>query len=64
MRARAGAATGHDPDRIAAALLDAYRRWKSGPFDFAPDWDVIRHFTRRNLTGLLAGELDRLTANR
>ncbi len=64
VRARAGAATDHDPDRIAAVLLDSYRRWKSGRFDYAPDWDVIRHFTRRNLTGLLAGELDRLTANR
>lgn len=62
--ARAGTATSHNPDEIAAAVLGYYRAWKSGRFDYAPDWDVIRHFTRRNLTGLLAGELDRLTANR
>lgn len=64
VRARAGAATGHQTDQIAAALLEYYQRWKSGRFDYAPDWETIRHFTRRNLTGLLARELDRLTADR
>lgn len=64
VRARAGAAAGHDPDQIAAVLLEHYRRWRTGRFDYDPDWAVIRHFTRRNLTGLLARELDRLTADR
>ena len=34
-----------------------YQGWKSGAFDYAPDWAVIQHFTRRNLTGLLAEQL-------
>ena len=56
-RARAGTATGHSPDEIAAAVLGYYQGWKSGVFDYAPDWDIIQHFTRRNLTGLLAEQL-------
>jgi len=56
-RARAGTATGHSPDEIAAAVLGYYQGWKSGVFDYAPDWDIIHHFTRRNLTGLLAEQL-------
>jgi glycosyltransferase involved in cell wall biosynthesis len=56
-RARAGTAAGHSPDEIAAAVLGHYQRWKSGVFDYAPDWDIIHHFTRRNLTGLLAEQL-------
>ena len=55
--ARAGTATGHSPDEIAAAVLGYYQGWKSGRFNYAPDWDVIQHFTRRNLTGLLAEQL-------
>ena len=58
-RARAGTATGHSPDEIAAAVLGYYQGWKSGVFDYAPDWDIIHHFTRRNLTGLLAEQLAR-----
>ena len=54
---RAGTATGHSPDEIAAAVLGYYQGWKSGVFDYAPDWDIIQHFTRRNLTGLLAEQL-------
>lgn len=60
MEAHAGIATGHNPNQIAEALLGYYQRWKSGHFDYAPDWNVIHRFTRRNLTGLLAHELDRL----
>jgi glycosyltransferase involved in cell wall biosynthesis len=56
-RARAGTATSHDPDEIAAAVLGYYQGWKSGGFAYAPDWAVIQHFTRRNLTGLLAKQL-------
>jgi glycosyltransferase involved in cell wall biosynthesis len=56
-RARAGVTTGHNPDEIAAAVLRYYQSWKSGRFDYRPDWDVIHGFTRRNLTGLLAEQL-------
>ncbi len=59
--AHAGVATGHNPDEIAQALLGYYRRWRSGRFDYEPDWTVIHHFTRRNLTGQLARILDQLT---
>lgn len=55
--ARAGTATDHDAAEIAAAVLRYYQGWKAGGFDHAPDWDVIQHFTRRNLTGLLADQL-------
>jgi glycosyltransferase involved in cell wall biosynthesis len=57
VRARAGIATAHNSDQIAEALLGYYRHWKSGVFDYAPDWDIIHHFTRRNLTALLAEQL-------
>jgi len=60
-RARAGTATGHSPDEIAAAVLSYYQGWKSGAFDYAPDWAAIQHFTRRNLTGLLAEELAQMS---
>jgi hypothetical protein len=56
-RARAGSSTGHSADEIAAAVLGYYQGWRSGAFDYAPDWNVIHHFTRRNLTGLLAEQL-------
>jgi hypothetical protein len=59
-RARAGTATGHDPDEIAAAVLRYYQSWKSDRFDYAPDWDAIYHFSRRNLTGLLAEQLEQV----
>lgn len=63
VRARAGVATSHDPDQIAEALLEYYRRWKARRFNYEPDWATIRHFSRRNLTALLARVLDRLTGN-
>lgn len=60
MAAHAGVATAHDPDAIAEVLLDYYRRWKAGRFDYQPDWAIIQRFTRRNLTGRLANILDQL----
>jgi glycosyltransferase involved in cell wall biosynthesis len=61
-RARAGAVARHDPAQIAGVLLEYYRAWKTGGATYEPDWEVIRHFTRRNLAGLLAQQLDRATA--
>lgn len=61
-RARAGAAVSHDPDEIAAAVLRYYRGWKADGFDYAPDWEAIHHFSRRNLTGLLAEQLEKVRA--
>jgi glycosyltransferase involved in cell wall biosynthesis len=62
-RARAGAAARHDPAEIAGILLGYYQAWKMGGAAYEPDWEVIRHFTRRNLAGLLADQLD-LTVGR
>ena len=56
-RACAGTSTNHDPDEIAAAVLIHYQNWRAGGFNYAPDWDVIQHFTRRNLTRVLAEQL-------
>jgi glycosyltransferase involved in cell wall biosynthesis len=61
-RTNAGIATSHDPAEIAAAVLHYYALWKGREFDYTPDWDFIHTFTRRNQTGLLAHELDRLYA--
>lgn len=57
-RVRAGVVTGHNPSEIAAALLRYYHIWQSGNFNYAPDWDIIRQYTRRNLTARLASEFD------
>jgi glycosyltransferase involved in cell wall biosynthesis len=59
-RARAGIATSYDPTEIATAILRYYRVWQSGDFGYAPDWNIIRQYTRRNLTARLASEFDRL----
>lgn len=61
--ARAGAVTRHDSSEIAAAILHYYRIWESGRFDYAPDWNVIQKYTRRNLTACLAAEFDRLVSS-
>jgi len=58
--ARAGRATHYDPPEIAAAILHFYRAWQTGEFDYAPDWTIIRQYTRRNLTARLAAEFNRL----
>jgi len=62
--ARAGTVTRHDPVEIAAALLSYYRRWQAREHVYAPDWDIIHQYTRRNLTAKLAAEFDRLVAER
>lgn len=51
--AGAGTSVSHEPEEIASAILHYYRLWKSGGFDYAPDWELIRRYTRRNLTGQL-----------
>ncbi len=62
--ARAGVSVPHDADAVAAAILRYYRAWEAGQFDYAPDWAVIRRYTRRNLAGRLAAEFDRLAGAR
>jgi glycosyltransferase involved in cell wall biosynthesis len=57
MRARGGVSTTHDAEEIAAAILPYYRAWKSGLWTYTPDWELIRSFTRRRLTGQLAAVL-------
>jgi glycosyltransferase involved in cell wall biosynthesis len=59
-RAKAGIATEYDSDKIMVAVLEYYRAWKAGRFDYAPNWDIIHHFTRRNLAGILTQALDRI----
>ncbi len=59
-RARAGVVVPHDPLKIAPAILSYYESWRSEAFEYNPDWNIIRQYTRRNLTGQLAAEFDRL----
>jgi len=63
-QARAGRTVTHDPDAIADAIEAEYRAWKAGRFDHSPDWRIITRFSRRNLTGRLAGIFDSLTSDR
>lgn len=56
-RTRGGIATTHDAGEIAAAILPYYSAWKRGEWSYAPDWELIRSFSRRSLTGQLAGVL-------
>jgi len=49
-RAKAGQVVKPNPDEIAQAILTYYQAWKNRAFAHAPDWNVIRHFTRRSLT--------------
>jgi glycosyltransferase involved in cell wall biosynthesis len=56
--ARAGRAVQHNAAAIANAVLHYYRMWKAGTFEHTPNWQIIRQYTRRNLTRLLANELE------
>jgi glycosyltransferase involved in cell wall biosynthesis len=64
VEARAGTVVGHDPAEIGEAIVSYYNRWRSGVFDYAPDWNVIRAYTRRNLAGRLADVFDELVAEK
>lgn len=61
-KTRTGITVGGDVYAIADAIETLYRRWKSGASDWNPNWDLIRQYTRRNLTSRLAAEFDRLAA--
>ena len=61
---RAGCGVAVPPDdvaAIAAALRELYGRWRAGAPLAAPDWQVIRRFDRRRLTGDLAAIFDEVT---
>lgn len=58
-RARCGVvAPPDDVPAIMAALRELYARWRSGAPPEDPDWDLIRSFDRRRLTGDLAAIFD------
>lgn len=59
---RTGITVGGDVGAIADAIEFLYRRWKSGTPDWNPRWDIIRRYTRRNLTARLAAEFDQMVA--
>jgi glycosyltransferase involved in cell wall biosynthesis len=46
------------PEEFAEALLRLQREHASGGIRIAPDWDYIRQFERRALTGRMAGVMD------
>ena len=46
---------------VPAALRELYGRWRAGAPLAAPDWQVIRRFDRRRLTGDLAAIFDEVT---
>jgi glycosyltransferase involved in cell wall biosynthesis len=62
VRARAGRAVQHRPAEIADAVLHYYGLWKASKSDHDPDWQIILQHTRRNLTRLLANELERVSS--
>jgi glycosyltransferase involved in cell wall biosynthesis len=63
-RARAGDVACHNPSEIAVAVLRYYHAWQSGNVDYAPDWSVIRQYTRRNLTAQLAAEFRHIVTSK
>jgi glycosyltransferase involved in cell wall biosynthesis len=58
-RARGGVVVPPRPTAIAEAISRYHRVWKSGVFDYDPDWEIIRQFTRRRLTRRLAETFER-----
>ena len=61
IRARAGEVVNPNPDEIAQTILAYYYAWKNHSFSYTPDWDVIRQFTRRNLTQRLVQTFEQIT---
>jgi glycosyltransferase involved in cell wall biosynthesis len=49
-------------DRIKRAILDFNRKFKQGKLRTDANWDYIRNFERKRLTGLLANTLNQLSA--
>lgn len=53
---RTGITARGDVDSVCQAVEKLYRQWSEGAFEWEPNWDVIRQYTRRNLTKTLADE--------
>jgi hypothetical protein len=60
VKARGGVVVQHRPAAIAETISSFHRDWKAGVFDYFPDWEVIRRFTRRRLTRRLAETFERM----
>ncbi len=60
-RAQAGLSTRHALSEITTAVLHYYHIWQTGHFAYAPKWEIIHEYSRRNLTARLADEFNRLT---
>ena len=59
---RTGIAVNGDVEAIAGAIEQLHQQWQAGFPDWNPNWDVIRRYTRRNLTARLAAEFDKMAA--
>jgi len=57
---RTGTAVDGDVDAIAQAIEQLYRQWQQGFPDWNPNWEVIKQYTRRNLTAKLAAVFDEM----
>jgi glycosyltransferase involved in cell wall biosynthesis len=60
-RARCGVVVPDESAAIAAALHTLYSQWRTGTPGVVPDWEEIRRFDRRRLTGELAAIFDEVT---
>ena len=58
---RTGITVTDDPAEIEQAIVDLYGQWKNRLWQWNPDWNLIRQYTRRRLTERLALEFDRLS---
>jgi glycosyltransferase involved in cell wall biosynthesis len=57
---RTGIAVDGDVDAIVNAIELLYNQWRAGNPNWNPQWDIIRRYSRRNLTACLAAEFDRM----
>jgi hypothetical protein len=55
---RTGITTDGNVHTIAQGIEALYLQWKSGNVTWDPNWDIIRQYSRRNLTAQLAAEFD------
>jgi len=60
-RTRCGVVVPDEPAAIAAALHTLYTQWRTGTPAVEPDWEEIRRYNRRRLTGELAAIFDEVT---
>jgi hypothetical protein len=60
---RTGYTTDSDPSTIADTIENLYTQWRKKNLNWNPNWEEIKHYTRRNLTRQLADQFDQLIDN-